>query len=54
LLDKYSESADLKEAQKLNLGKILDCFPKQDCLADPNLMVKWSHENNIKVIPING
>ena len=58
LLDKYSESADLKEAQKLmkegqDFGLLSEAgLP---CIADPgNLMVKWSHENNIKVIPING
>ena len=58
LLDKYSESSDLKEAQKLmksgqDFGLLTEAgLP---CIADPgNLMVKWSHENNIKVIPING
>lgn len=58
LLDKYSENADLKEAQKLmksgqNFGLLSEAgLP---CIADPgNLMVKWCHENNIKVIPING
>ena len=58
LLDKYSESSDLKEAQKLmksaqDFGLLSEAgLP---CIADPgNLMVKWSHENNIKVIPING
>lgn len=58
LLDKYSESNDLKEAQKLmksghDFGLLSEAgLP---CIADPgNLMVKWCHENNIKVIPING
>ena len=58
LLDKYSENSDLKEAQKLmkegqDFGLLSEAgLP---CIADPgNLMVKWSHENNIKVIPING
>lgn len=58
LLDKYSESADLKEAQKLmkngqDFGLLSEAgLP---CIADPgNLMVKWCHENNIKIIPING
>lgn len=58
LLDKYSESADLKEAQKLmksgqDFGMLSEAgLP---CIADPgNLMVKWCHENNIKVLPING
>uniref|UniRef100_UPI002F94E129 SAM-dependent methyltransferase n=1 Tax=Kaistella sp. TaxID=2782235 RepID=UPI002F94E129 len=58
LLDKYSESADLKEAHKLmkngqDFGLLSEAgLP---CIADPgNLMVKWCHENNIKIIPING
>ena len=58
ILDKYSESNDLKEAQKLmksghDFGLLSEAgLP---CIADPgNLMVKWCHENNIKVIPING
>lgn len=58
LLAKYSESADLKEAQKLmkngqDFGLLSEAgLP---CIADPgNLMVKWCHENNIKIIPING
>ena len=58
ILDKYSESNDLKDAQKLmksgqDFGLLSDAgLP---CIADPgNLMVKWCHENNIKVIPING
>lgn len=58
LLDKYSESADLKEAQSLmkngqDFGLLSEAgLP---CIADPgNLMVKWAHANNIKVIPING
>lgn len=58
LLDKYSETADLKEAQKLmkdgqDFGLLSEAgLP---CIADPgNIMVKWAHENNIKVIPING
>lgn len=58
VLDKYSESGDLKEAQTLmkngqDFGLLSEAgLP---CIADPgNLMVKWSHENGIKVIPING
>ena len=58
LLDKYSETADLKEAQKLmkegqDFGLLSEAgLP---CIADPgNIMVAWSHENNIKVIPVNG
>jgi len=58
LLDKYSESKDLKEAQKLmKSGQDFGLLSEAGlpCIADPgNLMVKWSHENNIKVIPING
>jgi len=57
LLDKYSESSDLKEAQKLmKSGQDFGLLSEAGlpCIADPgNLMVKWSHENNIKVIPIN-
>ena len=58
LLDKYSESSDLKEAQKLmKAGQDFGLLSEAGlpCIADPgNLMVKWCHENNIKVIPING
>ena len=58
ILDKYSESSDLKEAQKLmKSGQDFGLLSEAGlpCIADPgNLMVKWSHENNIKVIPING
>ncbi|MFC0345527.1 SAM-dependent methyltransferase [Epilithonimonas hispanica] len=58
LLDKYSETADLKEAQKLmkegvDFGLLSEAgLP---CIGDPgNIMVGWSHKNNIKVIPVNG
>ncbi len=58
LLDKYSESSDLKEAQELmktgtDFGLLSEAgLP---CIADPgNIMVYWAHQNNIKVIPING
>ena len=58
ILDKYSESNDLKEAQKLmKSGQDFGLLSEAGlpCIADPgNLMVKWCHENNIKVIPING
>ena len=58
LLDKYSENADLKEAQKLmKSGQDFGLLSEAGlpCIADPgNLMVKWCHENSIKVIPING
>ena len=58
LLGKYSESAYLKEAQKLmKSGQDFGLLSEAGlpCIADPgNVMVKWCHENNIKVIPING
>ena len=58
ILDKYSESNDLKDAQKLmKSGQDFGLLSEAGlpCIADPgNLMVKWCHENNIKVIPING
>lgn len=69
LLDKYSElsganldrrekNEDLKEAQKLiKSGQDFGLLSEAGlpCIADPgNLMVKWCHENSIKVIPING
>lgn len=58
LLDKYSENADLKEAQKMmKSGQDFGLLSEAGlpCIADPgNLMVKWCHENAIKVIPING
>lgn len=58
LLDKYSENADLLEAQKLMLeGQDFGLLSEAGlpCIADPgNIMVKWCHEKNIKVVPING
>ena len=58
VLDKYSESNDLKEAQKLmKSGQDFGLLSEAGlpCIADPgNVMVKWCHENNVKVIPING
>lgn len=58
LLDKYTETAELKEAQNLikngqDFGLLSEAgLP---CIADPgNVMVKWAHQNNIKVIPVNG
>ncbi|MBW8360949.1 MAG: SAM-dependent methyltransferase [Kaistella sp.] len=58
LLDKYSKSDDLKEAQILmKKGQDFGLLSEAGlpCIADPgNLMVKWAHENNIKVIPVNG
>ena len=57
-LDKYSENADLKEAQILmKSGQDFGLLSEAGlpCIADPgNIMVKWCHENGIKVIPING
>lgn len=58
LLDKYSENADLKEAQKLmKQGQDFGLLSEAGlpCIADPgSIMVKWAHENNIKVVPVNG
>lgn len=58
LLDKYSERKDLQEAQMLmkngqDFGLLSEAgLP---CIADPgNVMVRWCHENAVKVIPING
>lgn len=58
LLNKYSENEDLKEAQELmkqgiDFGLLSEAgLP---CIADPgNIMVKWAHRNNIKVVPVNG
>ncbi len=57
-LDKYSENADLKEAQILmKSGQDFGLLSEAGlpCIADPgNIMVKWCHENGIKIIPING
>jgi 16S rRNA (cytidine1402-2'-O)-methyltransferase len=58
LLDKYSENNDLKEAHLLmKQGQDFGLLSEAGlpCIADPgNIMVKWCHENNIKVVPING
>lgn len=58
LLDKYSESSDLAEARRLmkegqDFGLLSEAgLP---CIADPgNIMVKWCHENQIQVVPVNG
>ena len=58
VLDKYSESSDLKEAQQLmregvDFGLLSEAgLP---CIGDPgNIMVKWCHENDVKIIPVNG
>ncbi|WP_407403037.1 SAM-dependent methyltransferase [Chryseobacterium sp.] len=58
LLDKYTENADIKEAQDRMLdGQDFGLLSEAGlpCIADPgNLIVKWCHEKNIKVIPISG
>lgn len=58
LLDKYSENSDLKEAQNLmKAGQDFGLLSEAGlpCIADPgNIIVKWCHENNIKVVPVNG
>ncbi|WP_234108688.1 MULTISPECIES: SAM-dependent methyltransferase [Chryseobacterium] len=58
ILDKYSENADLNEARILmKSGQDFGLLSEAGlpCIADPgNLMVSWCHENNIKVIPVNG
>ena len=58
VLDKYSQSNDLKDAQKLMLeGQDFGLLSEAGlpCIADPgNLMVKWCHEKNIKVVPVSG
>lgn len=58
ILDKYSESSDLKEAQNLmkngtDFGLLSEAgLP---CIADPgNIMVSWAHQNGIQVVPVNG
>jgi 16S rRNA (cytidine1402-2'-O)-methyltransferase len=58
IVDKYSKNSDFIEAQKLlredvDFGLLSDAgLP---CIGDPgNIVVKYCHENNIKVIPING
>lgn len=58
LLDKYTENSDIKEAQDRMLnGQDFGLLSEAGlpCIADPgNLIVKWSHEKNIRVIPISG
>lgn len=58
LLDKYSETSDLKEAQEL-MKKGVDFGLLSEaglpCIADPgNIMVKWAHQHEIQVAPVNG
>ena len=58
LLDKYTENSDIKEAQDRMLnGQDFGLLSEAGlpCIADPgNLIVKWCHEKNIRVIPISG
>lgn len=58
ILDKYSENSDLKEAQNLmKAGQDFGLLSEAGlpCIADPgNIIVKWCHENDIKVVPVNG
>lgn len=58
LLDKYTENSDIKEAQDRMLnGQDFGLLSEAGlpCIADPgNLIVRWSHEKNIRVIPISG
>lgn len=58
LLDKYSESSDLKQAQQLmKAGQDFGLLSEAGlpCIADPgNIMVRWCHEHHIKVVPVNG
>ncbi len=58
LLNKHSAAEDLQEARELmkngqDFGLLSEAgLP---CIADPgNVMVKWCHEQNIRVVPING
>lgn len=57
-LDKRSTYEDLQEAQKLMLeGQDFGLLSEAGlpCIADPgNIMVKWCHQKDLKVIPING
>lgn len=58
VLDKYSETEDLKEAQNLMKSGIdfgLLSEAGLPCIGDPgNIIVSWSHKNNIKIVPVNG
>lgn len=58
LLDKYTENADIKDAQERMLdGQDFALLSEAGlpCIADPgNLIVKWCHEKNIQVIPVSG
>lgn len=58
VLDKYSDNSDLKEAQNLmKAGQDFGLLSEAGlpCIADPgNIIVKWCHENDIQVVPVNG
>ena len=58
LLDKYTQRSDIKEALDLmKSGQDFGLLSEAGlpCIADPgNLVVKWAHENSVKVIPVNG
>ena len=58
VLDKYSTNADWQEAQQLlNDGQDFGLLSEAGlpCIADPgNIVVRWCHDYNIKVIPVNG
>lgn len=58
LLNKYTETTDLKEAQQLMLeGEDFGLLSEAGlpCIADPgNIIVKWCHQNSVKVVPVNG
>ncbi len=58
LLNKNTERKDLQEAQMLmKKGQDFGLLSEAGlpCIADPgNVMVGWSHENAVQVVPING
>ncbi|MEC5158784.1 SAM-dependent methyltransferase [Chryseobacterium sp. MP_3.2] len=58
LLNKNTERKDLQEAQMLmKKGQDFGLLSEAGlpCIADPgNVMVAWSHENAVQVVPVNG
>lgn len=58
LLDKNSSTADVLDAlQLMKTGSDFGLLSEAGlpCIADPgNIVVKWCHENNIQVVPVNG
>ena len=58
LLNKNTERKDLQEAQMLmKKGQDFGLLSEAGlpCIADPgNVMVGWSHENAVQVVPVNG